>query len=224
MVAMLGAEHGRPLGHPPDGEARRRRPRPPCACVSVVMMAVAAAGRRRRPGRGGPTSPGIPALDGGHGQGDPDQPGLADEDLRRRPPEPLAHQRAHPLGVGRAPAAPVAALAFPLERTTAAARPPRMSRWARLSRTRSRGRRPPKRSAATASPASRSSTERPTSAPPRSAAAGPGASPRAAWPTAHTISSRRPRTRRAMWPLLRSRRCRCRRKRRRSARRKFRRV
>ena len=49
--------------------------------------------------------------------------------------EALADQRAHALGTGHARAPPVAALALPLESTTAAARPDVAARWARLTCT-----------------------------------------------------------------------------------------
>ena len=102
MVAMSGASMAAPLAMAPTvkpGPSTRASLRIP----SVVMMAVAAStGRLPAPGPGRHQA-GDPGHDRRHGQGDADEPGLADEDQVAVDPEPLAHQPAHQVGVGRPP-------------------------------------------------------------------------------------------------------------------------
>ena len=104
--------------------------------VSVVMMAVAARWAASRSGRGGPaTSTGIPVSTGAIGKRDPDEPGLADEDLAGAHPEALGHQRAHALR-----ARPARTRPWRRWRSRSTARPRRpdptvAARWARLTCT-----------------------------------------------------------------------------------------
>ena len=99
IVAMCGASMAAPLAMAPTVN-----PRPSTTTslrtVSVVMMAVAASSAAARPFGPGGHQPGDAGLDGRHRERDADEPGLADEDVGAVHPEPLPHQRAHPLGVG----------------------------------------------------------------------------------------------------------------------------
>ena len=122
-------EHRRALGHAADGDAAAAGPRPPCDgcrwCGSPRPRR-----RRRRRRRGGRPAPGCRAAIGVDRQRDADQAGRAHQHLvggrsraRRRPRSHIV------LGVGAGRGSPVAALALPLLRTTAAACPPLASRW-----------------------------------------------------------------------------------------------
>ena len=80
--------------------------------------------RRRCPPRRGPI-----------GRRDADEAGRAHEHVGRLAAEAGRRQRRTSRSASASPVAPVAALALPLLRTTAAARPPVAARWARLTST-----------------------------------------------------------------------------------------
>ena len=117
-------EHRRALGHAADGEARRR------ATTRLLAVRVGGAdglGRRHAAGvvsGAAGHEPGDAAGDRVHRQRVADQPGGADEHLVGRAARAAPATAAHIASASARPAAPVAALAQPLLRTTAAARPP----------------------------------------------------------------------------------------------------
>ena len=127
---MFGASIAAPLAIPPTVK-------PSPAHDRLLAVGVGGAdrlrGRRRRRRRrrcGRPRASAMPAVIASIGSAVADQPGGADEHLVGRAAE-LGGDRAR-TSPGRrpGPAAPVAALAHPLLRTTAAARPPVRVRWA----------------------------------------------------------------------------------------------
>ena len=129
IVAMFGDEHGRALGHAADGEAVASHHAPPCGgcrwCGSPRRRR-----RRRRPSRAA-TSPGRAAETASIGSGMPMRPVEQTSTWWRSTPSSAA-TRSHIVSASRTPASPVAALAFPLLSTTAAARPSEDRRWSRL--------------------------------------------------------------------------------------------
>ena len=103
MVAMFGASMAAPLAMPPTVN-------PSPSTMTSLANGVGGHDGAWRPRRAAsrPAAPRRhqrrdPGLEARHGERDPDQPGLADEDLARcATPSRLAHERAHPLGVGHA--------------------------------------------------------------------------------------------------------------------------
>ena len=123
-------EHRRALG---DAARRCSRRRSTVAClgrVSVVMMAVAASAQPSS--ERAPIRAGTPVRNRSGPRGMPMRPVEQTSTSSGAQPRPLGDERAGLGGCGDAGGSPVAALAFPLLRTTAARRPPLLSRCARL--------------------------------------------------------------------------------------------
>ena len=134
MVAMFGASIAGPLGHAGHGEVGIGRPAPPCATSRWSGCPSPRRPRLRRPPPVPATSRGMPDSIGSIGSGIPMRPVEHTSTSSAGTPSPSAVSR-HMVAASARPRSPVAALALPLDTSTAAARPPLAAMWARLTCT-----------------------------------------------------------------------------------------